>query len=192
MIYLIIAVMLFIYAFPDLKVNFTPTDKPESSGRAFIRCRPSNNQKIEYRNITDCAQALKYFGADSRCPNACLMLMSCAKVCPFEAISENLIVNYERCTGCGRCAEECPLDLIMFIPSNVPKIGVACSRTASVFNIDKCSQGCLRCYKCVSLCAEQAILPGADGLPELSFQKCVKCGKCLAGCPAGAMRASFE
>ena len=40
---------------------------------------------------------------------------SCVKICPMSArnvdgISAN--INFEKCVGCGRCAEECPASVI--------------------------------------------------------------------------------
>lgn len=52
-------------------------------------------------------------GADARkaCKNACIGCKKCEKVCPSEAISvkNNLaVIDYEKCTACGACAEACP------------------------------------------------------------------------------------
>ncbi len=56
-------------------------------------------------------------GADARkvCTNACIACKKCEKVCPHEAISviNNLaVIDYEKCTGCGACAESCPTGCI--------------------------------------------------------------------------------
>lgn len=52
-------------------------------------------------------------GADARknCKNACIGCKKCEKTCPNGAITvidNNAIVNYEKCTHCGACAEACP------------------------------------------------------------------------------------
>ncbi|MBQ9979132.1 MAG: RnfABCDGE type electron transport complex subunit B [Clostridia bacterium] len=52
-------------------------------------------------------------GADARknCKNACIGCKKCEKTCPNGAITvidNNAIVDYEKCTHCGACAEACP------------------------------------------------------------------------------------
>ena len=40
----------------------------------------------------------------------------CEKQCEFDAIHvENNIakIDYEKCTGCGKCAEKCPCKVIL-------------------------------------------------------------------------------
>ena len=56
-------------------------------------------------------------GAEARkvCQNACIACKKCEKACPHEAISviNNLaVIDYEKCTGCGMCAECCPTGCI--------------------------------------------------------------------------------
>ena len=52
-------------------------------------------------------------GADARkhCINACIGCKKCEKTCPNGAITvidNNAIVDYEKCTHCGACADACP------------------------------------------------------------------------------------
>lgn len=56
-------------------------------------------------------------GADTRkkCTNGCIGCMKCQKTCPHGAITvENNLatINYELCTGCGACADVCPVHCI--------------------------------------------------------------------------------
>ena len=56
-------------------------------------------------------------GAEARkvCQNACIACKKCEKACPHKAISviNNLaVIDYEKCTGCGMCAECCPTGCI--------------------------------------------------------------------------------
>ena len=52
-------------------------------------------------------------GADARkaCKNACIACKKCEKVCAYGAVTvtNNLAkIDYDKCTGCGACAEACP------------------------------------------------------------------------------------
>ena len=52
-------------------------------------------------------------GVDARkaCQNACIACKKCEKACPQEAIRvvDNLaVIDYDKCSGCGACAESCP------------------------------------------------------------------------------------
>lgn len=52
-------------------------------------------------------------GADARkvCKNACIGCKKCEKACQFNAVTvvNNLAkIDYDKCTGCGACAEVCP------------------------------------------------------------------------------------
>ncbi len=62
-------------------------------------------------------------GADARkaCKNACIACRKCEKLCPCDAIkvTDNCaVIDYEKCTGCGACAEGCPTGCIkkVFFP----------------------------------------------------------------------------
>ena len=46
-------------------------------------------------------------------------------------------------------------------------------------------ESCIRCYKCVSSCAEQSIFI-KDGYPHTDKEKCTICGTCVSVCPAQA------
>lgn len=49
------------------------------------------------------------------CPRGCIACKACEKVCEDDAIHvvENLaVVDYDRCTACGKCIEKCPTKCI--------------------------------------------------------------------------------
>ena len=51
----------------------------------------------------------------SVCANGCISCGICAKVCEFGAITmvDNLpVVDYSKCTGCYKCVEKCPKNVI--------------------------------------------------------------------------------
>ena len=52
-------------------------------------------------------------GADARkaCKNACIACKKCEKTCEYDAIKvigDLAQIDYDKCTGCGKCAEACP------------------------------------------------------------------------------------
>ncbi|MCJ7829788.1 MAG: RnfABCDGE type electron transport complex subunit B [Desulfobacterales bacterium] len=72
--------------------------------------------KYEYDGLSDCRAVALLGGGMKVCTIGCLGLGTCAKACPFNAISmwpENLpIVDAGRCTGCGTCERVCPKHII--------------------------------------------------------------------------------
>ena len=67
------------------------------------------------RVIIKCSSHEK--GADTRkaCTNGCIGCMKCQKTCPHGAITvtDNLAtIDYSLCTGCGACADVCPVKCI--------------------------------------------------------------------------------
>lgn len=80
--------------------------------------------------------------------------MPCAKVCPVEAIyrDENtwaVLIDYDKCIGCGECARACPFGAITYDPD-----------TKQVIKCDLCGGN----PKCVEYCIDKAIqfLPFED------------------------------
>ena len=71
---------------------------------------------------------------------------------PNTVVTSSFIsqVNQERCTGCGMCAEGCPVNAIEVVPSEHPE-----SRTKRTVRIDEGI--CLGCGVCGLVCAQDAI-----------------------------------
>ena len=72
--------------------------------------------KFNYDGIYDCRAVAMLSGGMKVCTIGCLGLGTCAKVCPFDAITmgpKGLPVVHEgRCTGCGTCERACPKHII--------------------------------------------------------------------------------
>ena len=93
-----------------------------------------------YSGVNDCRAAALLNGGTKVCPIGCLGLGTCARACPFDALSmgtDNLpLVNEDRCTGCGTCERICPKGIIT-LSSNSRRI-------QSEFTTDECTAPCQR------------------------------------------------
>ena len=72
--------------------------------------------KYLYNGLDDCRAVALLGGGMKVCTIGCLGLGTCAKACPFDAITmgpEGLpVVIEEKCTGCGTCERVCPKHII--------------------------------------------------------------------------------
>ncbi|CAB1059881.1 Formate dehydrogenase-O, major subunit (EC [Olavius sp. associated proteobacterium Delta 1] len=72
--------------------------------------------KYIYNGLDDCRAVALLGGGMKVCTIGCLGLGTCAKACPFNAITmgpEGLpVVVEEKCTGCGTCERVCPKHII--------------------------------------------------------------------------------
>ncbi len=72
--------------------------------------------KYIYNGLDDCRAVALLGGGMKVCTIGCLGLGTCAKACPFNAITmgpEGLpVVIEENCTGCGTCERVCPKHII--------------------------------------------------------------------------------
>jgi formate dehydrogenase (NADP+) beta subunit len=96
--------------------------------------------KYRYDGITDCRAAVLLSGGMKVCSVGCLGLGTCAKACPFDAITmgeDNLpVVDEELCTGCGTCERVCPKNIITL--SSVTR------RILHEYTTDDCTTPCQR------------------------------------------------
>jgi NADPH-dependent glutamate synthase beta subunit-like oxidoreductase/NAD-dependent dihydropyrimidine dehydrogenase PreA subunit len=72
--------------------------------------------KYVYDGLDDCRAVALLGGGMKVCTIGCLGLGTCARACPFNAISmgpQGLpVVNEKKCTGCGTCERVCPKHII--------------------------------------------------------------------------------
>jgi formate dehydrogenase beta subunit len=72
--------------------------------------------KYRYDGLNDCRAVALLGGGMKVCNIGCLGLGTCARVCPFNAITMGPkglpIVHEGRCTGCGTCEKACPKHII--------------------------------------------------------------------------------
>ncbi len=96
--------------------------------------------KFLYDGVWDCRAAVLLGGGSKVCPIGCVGLGTCARACPFDALSmgpDNLpVVNLAKCTGCGTCERICPKNIIT-LTSNTSRIG-------REYTLDQCTAPCQR------------------------------------------------
>ena len=94
------------------------------------------------------------------------------------------VLDLSKCTGCEKCAEECPEICIAMMP--VEKV----DKSKPEITLTKCTS----CGKCVAACSEQALtmMDVYDSYfdmpePKLKLAECTGCGACARACPADAI-----
>ena len=96
--------------------------------------------KYIYNGLDDCRAAALLGGGMKVCTIGCLGLGTCAKACPFGAISmgpEGLpVVDEKKCTGCGTCERVCPKHII--------NLSSATRRIMREYTTDECTTPCQR------------------------------------------------
>jgi NADPH-dependent glutamate synthase beta subunit-like oxidoreductase/NAD-dependent dihydropyrimidine dehydrogenase PreA subunit len=96
--------------------------------------------KFTYNGVMDCRAALLLSGGMKVCSIGCLGLGTCAKACPFSAItmgSKGLpVVDEKKCTGCGTCERVCP--------KNIIKLSSVTRRILLEYTTSDCTTPCQR------------------------------------------------
>jgi NADPH-dependent glutamate synthase beta subunit-like oxidoreductase len=96
--------------------------------------------KYEYSGLSDCRAAALLGGGMKVCTVGCLGLGTCARACPFGAITMGAdglpVVSEERCTGCGSCERVCPKHIITL--SSVTR------RIMREYTTEECTTPCQR------------------------------------------------
>lgn len=147
-------------------------------------------KRFKYEGVQDCRAAVLAGGGDKACIYGCLGYGTCAKVCPFGAITMNddhlPVVDITKCTGCRKCEQACPKKVIEVLPAS-RQVLVACHSKDKGPNTKKnCSVGCIACGKCVKICPFDA--PSiSTNLSRIDLDKCKVCGLCVSPCPTGAI-----
>ena len=164
---------------------------------AVLKCNGSCENapaKIEYDGVSMCRIANKICCGVSGCPDGCLRLGDCVKVCKFGAlkIDEKTglpFVDEERCTSCGACVNICPRHLFEIRPKgeNNNRVYVACNnKQKGALARKNCKVACIGCGKCAKINPEIVIENNLSYIP--STVSALKYGEELAkSCPTGAI-----
>ncbi|NWF54701.1 MAG: RnfABCDGE type electron transport complex subunit B [Syntrophaceae bacterium] len=131
---------------------------------AVLRCQGEDGvarKSAEYAGLKSCRAAALSFGGDRDCSYGCLGFGDCVEVCAFQAIRKGdrglVVVDPQKCVGCGKCVEECPKGMLLLIPSS-SEVYVAClSQDKGKKVMQACKKGCIACKKCEKTCPVDAI-----------------------------------
>ncbi len=105
--------------------------------------------KYIYNGMNDCRAVALLSGGMKVCTIGCLGLGTCARACPFDAITmgpQGLpVVDEVKCTGCGTCERVCPKYIINL--SSVTR------RILKEYTTDDCTTPCQRaCPAGIDIC----------------------------------------
>jgi electron transport complex protein RnfB len=135
-------------------------------------CQGSNEKaplKADYAGIQSCRAAKITAGGTKLCQWSCIGLPH---------------VDTVKCTGCGKCVDACPQNVLIRVSRTKKGAIPLCSNRNPVKSkvIATCKAGCIKCEICVKSCPEGAIHM-ERGLPVVDEHLCTSCGICVAKCP---------
>lgn len=140
--------------------GFTAAEKAPTI--AVLRCQGSCQNapaKIAYDAVSSCRIANRISSGQSGCPDGCLHLGDCIKVCKFGALFFDNdtglpVVDASKCVSCGACVKACPRGLFEIRPiQNNSLVYVACrNRQKGAVARKNCSKACIGCMKCSKIC----------------------------------------
>ncbi len=157
---------------------------------AVVRCYggPQSKKLFTYGGFQSCRIAEYYGSGGNACEYNCMTLGDCFNICQFGAITHTRgstpSIDPAVCTGCGKCVNECPKQIIRLVPLSAYAHVACSSRDKGARVREICPVGCITCLKCVKICPHKAIAH-TDGLIEIDYAKCNSCGECIPACPRG-------
>ena len=92
-------------------------EKCVACGKCVSSCPNHLIELVPYKaeHLVQCSSHDKGKDVKSVCESGCIGCTLCTNQCEFDAIhmENNLaVIDYEKCTNCGKCAEKCPVKVI--------------------------------------------------------------------------------
>ena len=93
-------------------------EKCVACGKCVSSCPNHLIELVPYKaeHLVQCSSHDKGKDVKSVCESGCIGCTLCTKQCEFDAIhmEDNLaVIDYEKCTNCGKCAAKCPVKVIV-------------------------------------------------------------------------------
>ena len=149
-------------------------------------------QSATYYGVETCQSATLIGGGGKACQYGCLGYADCVASCPFDAIHLNdnqlPVVDWEKCTACGKCVEACPRNLIELHPVS-HRIFVFCkSRDKGPLVKKACSVGCIACRICVKQCPVENGMTVDNNLAAVNYDICPAAEVLVEKCPMNTIQ----
>ena len=122
---------------------------PCGSGKAYSECcEPIIKGKVKAPNAESVMRA-RYSSYVKQ--EIDYIINSCSE---GDGIAE---IDKEKCIGCGKCANECPKNIISLIPDKRYAVIKCMSKDKGVVVKNYCEAGCIACRICEKKCPKEAI-----------------------------------
>jgi len=175
-----------------------PVIQGDAAMTARVMCRGGIRKtasKFFYEGPRSCKAANSIMGGFKVCEHGCLGFGDCRNICPAGAIimagTRLPVIDYDKCTGCGKCIAECPKHIIKLVRKD-KNVYIMCSNKEKPDAMKLgCSVGCTGCNLCVKACTDvfkdnpdiDSVVTVNDFLADIDYAKCINCLKCAEVCP---------
>lgn len=93
-------------------------EKCVACGKCVTTCPSNLIELVPYKSkhLVQCNSHDKGKEVKTKCEVGCIACTLCIKQCEFDAIHMDnnvAVIDYEKCTNCGKCAEKCPVKVIV-------------------------------------------------------------------------------